>query len=120
MTWWTQVGDHVNAIETAAGAISTAGEAEDIPAMYAACSQYHDGVAGLQGHMPPPDPPFATKLQAALSDYDVSMHFCVEGTNDISPEEMQHALKFLQSGNASMQEASRVLSRDLGRPVEIG
>ena len=85
-----------------------------------ACSKYHDGVAGLQGHMPPPDPALATELQAALSDYDVAMHFCMEATSDVDTNELHHSLEFLRSGNAAMRRAGTILNQDLGESVQIG
>ncbi|MCX2934128.1 hypothetical protein ORI20_28060 [Mycobacterium sp. CVI_P3] len=118
--WWNKVQDHVNAIQSAAHDVASAAQVYDDALLSAACSRYHDGVAGLQGHMPPPDPSLATELQAALSDYDVAMHFCVAATSDIDTNELHHSLEFLRSGNAAMQRAGAILQADLGEPIQIG
>lgn len=118
--WWNQVQDHVGAIQSAGIAVASAAEAHDAGALSAACAKYHDGVAGLQGHMPPPDPALAAELQAALSDYDVAMHFCVEATSDLDDNELHHSLEFLRSASAAMRRAAAILDRDLGEPVQIG
>lgn len=118
--WWNKVQDHIRAIQSAANDVASAAQTYDAVLLSGACSRYHDGVAGLQGHMPPPDPALATELQAALSDYDVAMHFCMEATSDVDTNELHHALEFLRSGNAAMQRARRILDRDLGEPVQIG
>ncbi|GLP83641.1 hypothetical protein [Mycobacterium antarcticum] len=119
-TWLRNTRDHLDIIVNAATAVQLAGEAEDISGMNIACKQYHDGVEGLQGHMPPPSDELKAKLQAALSDYDVAMHFCIEGTNDVSAIELQHTLEFMGSANRSMQEATVILERDTGSDVTLG
>ena len=118
--WWNKVQDHVGAIQSAANDVAAAAQAYDAASLSGACSRYHDGVAGLQGHMPPPDPALATELQAALSDYDVAMHFCMEATSDVDTNELHHSLEYLRSGNAAMQRAGTILNQDLGEPVQIG
>jgi hypothetical protein len=118
--WWNKVQDHVRAIRSATEAVAAAAQANDVGSLSAACASYHDGVAGLQGHMPPPDPAFGTEFQAGLSDYDVAMHFCMEATNDVDTNELRHSLEFLRSGNAAMGRANTILEQDLGESVEMG
>ncbi|MEZ0359568.1 hypothetical protein [Mycobacterium sp. SA01] len=118
--WWDKVQDHVRAIQSATEAVSAAAQANDVVSLSTACARYHDGVAGLQGHMPPPDPAFGAEFQAGLSDYDVAMHFCMAATDDIDANELRHSLEFLRSGNAAMGRAGTILDQDLGESVRLG
>ncbi len=118
--WWDKVQDHVRAIQSATDAVSAAAQANDVGALNTACAKYHDVVAGLQGHMPPPDPAFGTEFQAGLSDYDVAMHFCLSATNDIDANELRHLLEFLRSGNAAMGRAGAILDQVLGASGQMG
>ncbi|AKK28044.1 hypothetical protein AB431_16675 [Mycobacterium sp. EPa45] len=118
--WWDTVQDHVRAIQSATDAVSAAAQANDVASLSTACVRYHDGVAGLQGHMPPPDPAFGAEFQAGLSDYDVAMHFCMAATEDIDANELRHSLEFLRSGNAAMGRAGTILDQDLGESVQMG
>jgi hypothetical protein len=70
--------------------------------------------------MPTPDPQLTTALQAALSDYDTGTHFCMAGTEDYDVDEVHHATTFLQSANNYMDQATAILSRDLGTNITIG
>lgn len=78
-----------------------------------ACSQIHDSVQGLQGHMPTPDPELTKVLQSALSDYDAGTHFCMAGTEDIDINEAKRSFTFLQSANAYIQQATDIVHRDV-------
>jgi hypothetical protein len=118
--WLSTTKDHMDAIVQAANAIVGAGKAENVSGVGAACQKFHDGVQGLQGHMPTPDPQLTTALQAALSDYDAGTHFCIAGTQDYDVNELQHTATFLQSANNYMEQATAIINRDMGTNVTIG
>lgn len=118
--WLGTTKDHLDAIVQAAHSIANAAHAESVSGVGAACKKFHDGVQGLQGHMPTPDPQLTTALQAALSDYDAGTHFCMAGTEDYDLNELQHSTTFLESANNYMEQATAILDRDLGTNVTLG
>ena len=119
--WLDNVQDHLDAIVNGAGNVGAAADSGDISGVGAACKQFHDGVQGLQGHMPTPDPQLTTALQAALSDYYAGLHFCMAGAEDYDINEVSHAKTFIQSANGYMENATSILNRDLGRTdVHLG
>jgi hypothetical protein len=118
--WLSATKDHLDAIVQAVGAITNAAKAESVSGVGAACQKFHDGVQGLQGHMPTPDPQLTTALQAALSDYDAGTHFCIAGAQDYNVDELRHSATFLQSANNYLEQATAILDRDLGTNVTLG
>jgi len=119
-SWLGATKDHLDAIVRAAHALANAAQDENVSGVGAACQNFHDGVQGLQGHMPSPDPQLTTALQAALSDYDAGTHFCMAGTQDYDLNELRHSATFLQSANNYMDQATAILDRDLGTNVTLG
>ena len=79
----------------------------------------HDGVAGLQGHMPTPDPELTKALQSALSDHDSGTHFCMAGAQDVDLNEVKHSVTFLRSANSQMDQVTSIIDRDLGRQRNV-
>lgn len=118
--WLRTTKDHLDAIVQATHTISNDADAGNISGVSAACQKFHDGVEGLQGHMPTPDPQLTTALQAALSDYDAGTHFCIAGTQDYDLNEVQHSTTFIQSANNYMEQATAIIERDLGTNITIG
>lgn len=118
--WLSATKDHLDAIVHASDAIKSAVKNANISGLGAACQNFHDGVQGLQGHMPTPDEQLTTALQAALSDYDAGTHFCIASTQDRDVNELKHSLTFLDSANNYMEQATAILDRDLGTHVTIG
>lgn len=118
--WLKATKDHLDAIVHASDAMKSAVKNANISGLGAACQNFHDGVQGLQGHMPTPDEQLTTALQAALSDYDAGTHFCIASTQDHDVKELKHSLTFLDSANNYMEQATAILDRDLGTHVTIG
>ncbi len=118
--WLGATKDHLDAIVQAARAITNAAEVESVSGVGAACQKFHNGVQGLQGHMPTPDTQLTTALQAALSDYDAGTHFCIAGTQDYDVNEIQHSTTFIKSANNYMQQATAILDRDMGTNITLG
>jgi hypothetical protein len=118
--WLSTTKDHLDAIVQAAHTISIDAQNGSISGVGAACQKFHDGMQGLQGHMPTPDPQLTTALQAALSDYDTAMHFCITGTQDYDVNEIQHSITFIQSANNYMEQATAILDRDLDTKITLG
>lgn len=112
--WLNMTEDHLRAIVRSTDAIASAAKSQDLRGVGAACSQFHDAVNGLQGHMPTPDPQLTTALQSALSDYDTGTHFCMAGTQDFNLDEVKHSTTFIESANNYMQQVTDILDRDLG------
>lgn len=119
-SWLSATKDHLDAIVRAAHTMANAATTESVSGVGAACRQFHDGVQGLQGHMPTPDPQLTTALQAALSDYDAGTHFCIAGTADYDVNELRHSTTFLESANNYMEQATAILDRDMGTAISIG
>lgn len=119
-SWLSATKDHLDAIVQAVDAIQDAARNRSVSGIGGACQKFHDGVQGLQRHMPTPDPQLTTALQAALSDYDAGTHFCVAGTQDYDVNELEHTVTFLQSANNYMEQATAILDRDLGTNVTLG
>ena len=112
--WLDMTQDHMQAIVRAAESVGPAADASDITTLHSACSQMHDAIEGLQGHMPTPDPELTKVMQSALSDYDAGTHFCIAATEDIDINEARHSVTFLQSADNYMHQASAIIDRNFG------
>lgn len=109
--WSGQSTPLINGLVIARNNIAAAAAAADLPATSAACRNATYAVAKLHTQMPSPEPALTGELQAAISNYDIGLPYCISGTQNRDGESMRRAAGYIAKADASMRAALDMLGQ---------
>lgn len=108
--WGRDAAPELTNMQDAFGAVSDAGDAGDVNAMAAACTQLAGAIAKVRQKLPTPDPEVTTELAAALDAYGRGAATCsLVDTGTISPDELSQAADDLREGNSRLAAATALI-----------
>jgi hypothetical protein len=112
-TWLTPAEPSINALLTARHEITSAAAIDDIAGTGAACQTADGAVTSVQHHLPSPDPALTAALQRAMNTYRVGLGYCITGAQNQDGNDLEHAVTYINQGNAGLQAAVDLLECDL-------
>ena len=112
-TWLTPAQPSINALLTARHEITSAAAIDDIDGTGAACQTADGAVTSVQHHLPSPDPALSAALQRAMNSYRVGLGYCIAGAQNQDGNDIEHAVTYINQGNAGLQAAMDLLECDL-------
>ena len=112
-TWLTPAQPSINALLTARHEITSAAAIDDIDGTGAACQTADGAVTSVQHHLPSPDPALTAALQRAMNTYRVGLGYCITGAQNQDGNDLEHAVTYINQGNAGLQAAVDLLECDL-------
>jgi hypothetical protein len=112
-TWLTRAQPSINALLTARHEITSAAAIDDIDGTGAACQTADGAVTSVQHHLPSPDPALTAALQRAMNTYRVGLGYCITGAQNQDGNDLEHAVTYINQGNAGLQAAVDLLECDL-------
>ena len=100
--WASANAGYVDDMASALGDVESAANTRDADLVDSACSDMHDANEVMASVLPAPDPDMTAVLQSAISDFDESAHFCLDG-------DYEAAGTYVELAGAHMNEATSLV-----------